>query len=146
MFELSPIRMQLRRIDGFDLHALSLELNGLRVVNCARPTALGSPFHHDADGHRLDAKTAATHFRAQLMRLGWYVNDRGQTITTDFIVRRAAGKNCACFCKVDSLWCHVDTILQVANGWTDPPAWSGFYNSAEREALESALLGDTNGN
>ena len=110
-----PVRLQLRRVKGFNLQALSRTTNGLAAVNCARPGPLGNPFHTHNDGSRMSAERAVLHFRAQLLRLGWFESDRHGKITMDFIIERCRGRNCACFCPIESQWCHVDTIIEIAN-------------------------------
>lgn len=111
----TPIRLRLRRVAGFNLQALSLALNGRQAVNCARPCIHGNPFHHDAAGARLTPALAAHDFRAQLLRHGYFINEHGKTITMVDIKARLFGKNLACFCRVESLHCHVDTLLEIAN-------------------------------
>lgn len=110
-----PIRLQLCRKKGFSLQGLSQAINGKEVVNCARPSRCGNPFHHHSNGTPMSAAEAETHFRAQLVRLGWFVNEHGQTITTQWIRDNLKGKNLACFCKVDAEHCHVNVLLEVAN-------------------------------
>lgn len=131
-----PVRLQLKRRKNFVLQEVSRALNGLAAVNCARPGWAGNPFHHLDNGARMCTEHAARHYRAQLLRFGYVVNDHGQTITCATIIYRCAGKNCACFCALGAPWCHVDTILEVANAWRRPIAGSGF--ARELEMIEAA--------
>lgn len=109
-----PVRLQLRRTAGFNLQKLSRDTNGRAAVNCARPGPRGNPFVVGDNG--MTAEHACIHFKAQLKRNGWFVNTRGKTVTVADIRRDCRGKNLACFCPLDSPHCHVDTLLEVANG------------------------------
>ena len=110
-----PMRLQLRRKKGFNLQALSRSLNGRPAFNCARPGPLGNPNVLDRNGQPMTRKLAVTLYRAALLGTGWYVNTRGRKITIADVKELARGRNCACFCPIDALYCHADTILEVAN-------------------------------
>lgn len=110
-----PMRLQLRRVKGFRLQELSRALNGRPALHCARPGPLGNPFILDREGERMKPKLAVQLYRAALLGTGWLVNTRGKKITIADVKRLAHGRNCACFCRVDAPYCHVDTILEVAN-------------------------------
>lgn len=105
-----PMRLKLRTAKGFDLQALSRALNGRAAINCARPGPLGNPFVGTVTPHR-----AVQLYRAQLLGTGWLVNPLGRKITVADVRRLARGRNCACFCPIESPDCHVDTILEVSN-------------------------------
>lgn len=107
-----PVRLRLCRTKGFTLQALSLATNGLPAVNCARPGDYGNPFVVGVDG--MTAERACIHFRAELKRNGWICGPR-RTVKIDEIKKKLAGKNLACFCKLDAKFCHVDILLEVAN-------------------------------
>lgn len=96
---IGPVRLQLSRRKGFDLQAAGLALNGLPVVNVARPSKWGNPYKV---GTCLipDQRAAVDAFAANLP-LG------------DF-AKALRGKNLACWCKPGSP-CHADVLLRIAN-------------------------------
>ena len=99
-------RLKLSRKKGFSLQAVSLDLNGLPAVNCARPSRWGNPFRigHDAK----DAKDAVEKFQYWLTATneGLEIFSRCKT--------ELRGKNLACWCKPGE-FCHCDTLLEIAN-------------------------------
>jgi hypothetical protein len=138
----TPIRLQLRRQAGFRLQEISRTLNCLPAIHCARPGPFGNPFHHTSNGKRMSAEHAARQYRAALRADGYVVNDKGVIVTVEMIRARCAFHNLACFCKTCSPWCHVDTMLEVANGWSEPVAGSGFALERAMVAAASAVDGD----
>lgn len=110
-----PVRLQLRRVSGFNLQTLSRSINGLPAFNCARPGPLGNPFHHASDGTKHTPEIATRMFRASLLRDGFFYNEAGNIIWARDVQRILQRRNGACFCKPKAKWCHVDTLLEVAN-------------------------------
>lgn len=100
---ITPSRLQLRRVKGFDLQALSRATNGLEAVNCARPGKWGNPFHVDV---YKTPRACVTKYRALLN-----VADKLRAAA----VAQLRGKNLACFCRPEDP-CHVDVLLEIANG------------------------------
>lgn len=101
-----PIRLQLRRARGFDLQALSSELNGLPALNCSRPSLLGNPWRVGPGLSR--AQAVALHqawFEADdASRLG-YAGTRGDELEALRTRVRArlealAPVNLACWCPL----------------------------------------------
>ena len=107
-----PVRLQLRRTKGFNLQEVSRATNGLAAVNCARPGRYGNPWVVNENTSALEA--TAMHMVA-LKDLGG-LHRKGAWLSVAEIRTKLAGKNLACFCPLDSEWCHVDTLLEVANG------------------------------
>ena len=140
--EVAPVRLQLSRQKGFNLHALSLATNGLPAVNVARPGKFGNPFTmdgcRDAGWHGDDGAIAARcveAFRAWIDSPFWRTNWQGPESER---ARNAAlaglpvlrGKNLACWCHLcpehasgkplgticeACAPCHADVLLELAN-------------------------------
>lgn len=102
-----PVRLRLSRKKGFDLQALSRELNGLDAVSVARPTKWGNPYvvgERHGDAHRCVAL-----FRSHLEPLLEARRRAGLDA-----LRELRGKNLACFCDLAEP-CHADVLLELAN-------------------------------
>ena len=113
-----PVRIQRRRTKGFDLQAASRAVNGLPVVYIGRNGSkthpnvfanqykLGDVAYLGYDVGRVRLQTMEEVVRAfeinQLPSLGPYLPD-------------IEGKNLACWCKVDTPWCHGNPLLRAAN-------------------------------
>ena len=124
----APARLQLSRRKGFDLQAWSREVNGLPVVNVARPTKWGNPFvvHHPGSVHEIPMtpKMAVSSFRAMLAKEGgWFPvplpwpkgKIPAQFTTLDDVRQELRGHNLACWCALDGGPCHADVLLEIAN-------------------------------
>jgi hypothetical protein len=61
----------------------------------------------------LTAHHACIHFRAQLLRNGWFIYKRKVDVAE--IKSKLRGKNLACFCPPGSPHCHAQVLLEVAN-------------------------------
>ena len=97
----SPVRIQLSRQRGFNLQRVSLALNGLAAVNCARPTQWGNAFRVGIEAR--DAAHAVELHRRRLtprQKLQFKAHLRG--------------KNLACWCELDQP-CHCDSLRRIAN-------------------------------
>jgi hypothetical protein len=134
-----PVRIHLSRRKGFDLRAWSREVNGLDVVNCARPGKWGNPFYEGcglgygafaADGSmtRADVRLATTQVR-------WFRHHmedmQRQPAEYEAYLTPLRGKNLACWCLLcgrhfvtgrpfdepcpDCAPCHVDVLGELAN-------------------------------
>jgi hypothetical protein len=102
-----PQRIQLSRKKGFNLQKISLKLNGLPAVNCARPSRWGNPYKIGDKGiaTNSDAKVAFFYYT-------WRTSE-GITLAEQ-AKSELRGKNLACFCKLSDP-CHVDVLLKIAN-------------------------------
>jgi len=128
-----PVRLQLSRAKGFDLHQLSCSTNGLQVVNVARPHRWGNTWKigsnlYDAgtntwrkvetaadavQGFRqsVDWDPDAPYSVGSLICIGGYGPHHRNRKT---IVAELRGKNLACWCKPGAP-CHADVLLELAN-------------------------------
>lgn len=106
-----PVRLQLKRRKSFKLQRESKARNGLPAVNCARPGWAGNPYVVDSS---MTAEQACAFHRRDLMQTGAVTYRR--KVTVEEIKHRLRGRNLACFCPEGSPHCHVDTLLEVANG------------------------------
>ena len=102
----APVRLQLSRAKGFNLQAHSRAVNGLAVINCARPGRWGNPFRARGTGTAEDCVNA---YRAWLAIV---ISESADLLGADMAELR--GKNLACFCKLGEA-CHVDVLLELAN-------------------------------
>ncbi|WP_026616411.1 DUF4326 domain-containing protein [Ensifer aridi] len=112
-----PVRLQLSRRKGFDLHATSRAANGLEAVHVGRPGPWGNPFvvgeHGDA-AYCVDLYKALL---AGLLHVGADPDIEARQRTRRFVAENVGelrGKNLACWCKPGAP-CHADVLLEVAN-------------------------------
>jgi hypothetical protein len=105
---MKPQRIQLSRRKGFNLQAVSLALNGLPAVNCARPSRWGNPFVVQFDPH--PDYSPQTREDAVKMFIAQY--DKG--LMRIKIRNELRGKNLACWCSASDM-CHADVLLRIAN-------------------------------
>lgn len=130
-----PVRLQRQRTKGFDLQAESLRLNGLPCVVVTRPGRWGNMFNVWCDDDRLwtvsqggchwkpeenteasAEKLAVEKFRAEIYPDGpQHFRGFNPPPKHSDIVKGLRGRNIACFCNVDSLFCHGDVLLDLAN-------------------------------
>lgn len=103
---MKPQRIQLSRKKGFDLQAVSIALNGLPAVNCARPSKFGNPFKvgDDYGAGPIDQATAV-----ELFRVDPLCEPKRKQAKAELL-----GKNLACFCDPGQP-CHCDVLLEIAN-------------------------------
>ena len=97
-----PIRLQFRRVKGFDLQAISLAANGRRAVLCTRQGPWGNWWRVGVHGTAFEC---VSDFRADGEARG--LPERAR--------RELAGFNLACACEPDAPDCHVDVLLKWAN-------------------------------
>lgn len=100
-----PQRIQLQRKRGFNLQKISLALNGLPAVNCARPSKWSN---RNKIGPGETPHYAVSCFRDDL---------RANPDLVAEAKRELRGKNLACYCKPGQE-CHVDVWLEIVNGPT----------------------------
>lgn len=116
---IQPQRIQLRRTKGFRLQEVSLALNGLAAVNCARPGRWGNPFVVGARAGCAGSviwqfEVPLTSTEAIRLYRNWLkATEVGKAVATDARAE-LAGKNLACFCRLDKP-CHCDVLLKLAN-------------------------------
>ena len=89
-------RVQLRRVKGWRLPD--------NTVVVARPTRWGNPFRVGVDGDRAECVKA---YRDALVR-------GGLSFGVDDVRRELAGRDLACWCRLDEQ-CHADILLEIAN-------------------------------
>lgn len=123
---MKPERIQLRRTAGFELQAASIALNGLPVVNVARPSLFGNPFRHDDPVQAVEAYQRHCRGGTQFFEMGPGKLQFAKGIHPNSVhhsfpnwlrehgLPRLRGKNLACWCKPGHP-CHADVLLQLAN-------------------------------
>lgn len=104
-----PQRIQMSRRRGFNLQKVSMALNGLPAVNCARPSKWGNPFVVQFDPHPDYSPQTAE--EAVKMYRGYM--DKG--LMRIAIRSELRGKNLACWCPLSQV-CHCDVLLAISNG------------------------------
>ena len=116
----APVRLQLSRKAGFNLQALSREVNGLPARKVDRSTGYGNPWsinRHESGRWYVDGPGTAPRgivcaneegarvvavdpFRKEALRLG--------------VSNALRGHNLACWCA-PAAPCHADVLLEIAN-------------------------------
>lgn len=116
-----PVRIQLSRKKGFRLHDHSHAVNGLAVVNVARPGYWGNPFTVRGaieSGYAKDkiagAQICVSVYKGWLSGAPEYALPVNPPRVAD-IKAQLAGKNLACWCAIGAP-CHADILLKIANG------------------------------
>lgn len=109
---MKPQRIQLSRKKGFNLQAVSMALNGLSAVNCARPGRWGNPYVVQFDPH-IDY-SPQTNERAVDMFKSMLKAGKTEPFALANMRCELRGKNLACWCKLDEP-CHCDVLLELAN-------------------------------
>ena len=127
---IKPVRVQRKRVKGFNLQAASP--NGLPVVYVGRPSRWGNPFEVTPEYSReLAVQMYALHLSSYF---GWVVREtarawKGWPVqSTEFEdwIRPLRGKNLACWCGIrynndERIPCHADILLELANeGYKTP--------------------------
>ena len=108
-----PVRLQSRRVKGFDLQTLSLATNGLPAVLCTRPGKWGNPWKIKAFPANRTQEECVRLFKQTA------IQDMvaGARHADYFNIEGLRGKNLACFCKIGTP-CHADFLLEIANSPT----------------------------
>jgi hypothetical protein len=112
-----PVRLQLSRKAGFNLHDASLALNGLPAISVARPGKWGNPFKVGEDGTAAECVDLYRCLLAGYVALTTKASTELQTKTRAVVVAcldELRGKNLACWCRKDKP-CHADVLLEIAN-------------------------------
>lgn len=106
---MKPKRIQLSRKKGWRMPP--------NTVKVCRPSKWGNPYIVGKDGNQISCA-----FKFHILMCGRMANDENK-VMRDAAQRELAGKNLACWCKLDEP-CHADTILEVANKWG---RWADAY-------------------
>lgn len=120
-----PVRLRLSRAAGFDLQAHSLSINGLPVVNVARPTPWGNPFEVGVHGTREECVHLYVALVHGLLAIsaGKSSVDAQKNAHQHIVAHRndIAGKNLACWCPLPKAgerdMCHAAVLLEIVNDW-----------------------------
>lgn len=135
-----PARLQLSRRARFNLQAVSLALNGLPAISCARPGPHGNPFRIGqyaflGDPDRPSGPLRMSYAIAAEPRPRFTLIETAEQ-AVEFFERYAAGwspeylarkrselvgRNLACWCGLGDL-CHVDPLLRLVNPETPDEA------------------------
>lgn len=123
-----PVRLRLSRKRGFDLQAHSLAVNGLPVVNVARPGKWGNPYPAGEELESapfIDADYPKRHFRTAGEAVECFRELlTGPHFDPDILTRKwiepLRGKNLACWCPIidrhdNYVPCHADVLLSIVN-------------------------------
>ncbi|AZN71982.1 DUF4326 domain-containing protein [Georhizobium profundi] len=112
-----PVRLQLSRRKGFDLHAHSRSVNGLECVSVARPGPWGNPFVVGLHGTAAECVDYYRALLAGLMRVSKDPDMATLKAVRDQINHHGLelkGKNLACWCRAGAP-CHADVLLHLVN-------------------------------
>lgn len=131
MSEVRPVRLQLSRKSGFNLHDHSQSVNGLPARRVTRPSEFGNPFRitgpqkyldgsgkvewwveTDASVWRFDSRKKAQAAAVEMFR--HLVGQKNHEGYRDRVRLAFKGMNVACFCKPGEP-CHADVLLEIAN-------------------------------
>ncbi len=107
MEEVKPIRLQCRRIKGFNLQALSRARNGLPCVYVGRPSRWGNPYVLSPT-----ARFDSYHRFAAVEAYKLHLQQHPELVAA--AKRELKGKNLACYCREGEA-CHADFLLKIAN-------------------------------
>lgn len=138
-----PRRLKLSRRKGFNLQALSREVNGLPAVNCARPgkwgnrwkigdvvQEFGAPFVCRTWTITTAPEAAAAHRQEYLSYFcGLHP---GEKFVRDALDRDLRGRNLACWCDLCAP-CHCDDLLVLANAPSCDVPVNGESGTQERQ-------------
>lgn len=102
-----PVRIRLSRKKGFNLQKVSMELNGLPAVKCARPSRWGNPY-------RIGEVFNGIHISDNQMAVDYHRSLVDNGLMRIKIRNELRGKNLACYCKLSEP-CHCDILLAISN-------------------------------
>src|SRR5947209_18452882 len=94
---MKPVRIQMKRIRGFNLQKESRRINGLPVVLVTRPGKYGNPYVVGKlfdSRYPINREQAVAFYKERVLAYGF------QTHFIDDVIRELKGKNLACFCKL----------------------------------------------
>ena len=106
----APVRLRLSRQKGFNLQALSREVNGLAAVKVDRTTMWGNRWSVGTHSNTLGRAIATVEEAVGLYRLRAWPEPHH----VNWVKERLRGCNLACWCALDAP-CHADVLLEMAN-------------------------------
>jgi hypothetical protein len=116
-----PIRIQRKRIKGYDMQAESLSKNGLPAVSVTRPGKWGNPFKVGEmiwDPRCETMSLVVPQTVNECVKLYEIYIRNGLKVEYETWIKKdiheLKGKNLACFCKEGEA-CHADVLLELAN-------------------------------
>ncbi len=112
-----PQRIRLSRAKGFNLQDTSASLNGLPVINVARPGKWGNPFVVGQDGTAAECADSYKALMAGFLCVSGPASTDDQIKVREHVaghIKSLRGKNLACWCHADKP-CHADVLLEIAN-------------------------------
>lgn len=109
---MTPVRVQRQRTKGWRMPP--------NTVCVDRSTKWGNPCRSGPYGVVISDEEKVKRFRALIDNWGGFHScrqaDQGKPlITIADIKRELRGFNLACWCQEESLWCHGDVLLEIAN-------------------------------
>ena len=116
---ITPSRIQLSRRKGFRLPD--------NAVNVARPGKWGNPFVVGRDGTRAQCCAMFYTLTRGFIAFSGNVETEAQLKLWQLVsgkgIAALAGKDLACWCKLDGGACHADILLCLANPGHPAPPW-----------------------
>jgi len=116
-----PRRITYQRVRGFNLQAVSAELNGLPAKMVTRPGKWGNPFEIKDVAARFHLEPRAAQAKAVALHRQWMEGtldaglDPGKPPPpVPELIAELGGHNLACWCKQGEP-CHADLLIEVAN-------------------------------
>lgn len=107
---MKPIRIQRKRVKGYDMQADSISRNGLPGVYVGRPGKWGNPFvvgksrsTEHWSNPKMTVEQCLAAYRRMIVKL-----------PTSRNLEELRGKNLACWCA-EGTPCHADILLELAN-------------------------------
>jgi hypothetical protein len=137
----TPVRLQLSRRKGIDLHALSIATNGLPAKHVARPGRHGNPYYpgsgHGRGGFDAEMRLVVDNNPAPATCVKWFAELLAEMRAHEpenyaFFITPLRDTNLACWCGLCAQHaikgkplgvvceacdpCHADVLLELANG------------------------------
>jgi Domain of unknown function (DUF4326) len=107
----TPVRLHLSRRKGFNLQALSIATNGLPAVKVDRSTMFGNRWAVGVHSNTLGRRIETVEEAVDVFRRVAFVKPH----MVGWVRERLSGKNLACWCSLESRFCHADVLLEIAN-------------------------------
>lgn len=92
------------------------------TVNAARPGPWGNPFKVGRDGTRAECVDLHRQLMGGYLCVSCKAPVAEQRAALDYAIANIEdlrGKDLACWCRLDGKPCHVDTLIEAANGKRD---------------------------
>ncbi|MDR0738553.1 MAG: DUF4326 domain-containing protein [Oscillospiraceae bacterium] len=123
---MKPVRIEMKRIKGFNLQQESKKINGLEAVFCARPSKYGNIFKIVKVNER-DEGYFVINIYNNLKIFHSFIREleilKSLELYEDYIkrypenlerVKKLKNRNLACYCKLSEK-CHCDILLKISN-------------------------------